>query len=301
MRLRINSLMEWNSALEDERKQLKYTQIRMSKIYADKSLSYKNLTAQQMCYLDEYVENIKMGKTDWLPVTEKTYQYMKENEQLKQKLKIFEDINLLDFADKMRNFNSYDQTEQLKQIVEQLSDNRLGNTYASQTTSPQKQHKVNARFDGGTKVNARFDGGTMRTTGGLEGFDDDFKGTMHLGDNASHALQMHVVECLDLLNKREIAMKGMTLEIDRTHKTLRSCLIVQDKLMVDSFRQKRENDAALKEERFKVMEYETRIKTLESENKHLEDRLETVAKTMGMKSGEKKQLTDKDKIDEKVD
>jgi hypothetical protein len=32
MRLRINSLMEWNSALEDERKQLKYTQIRMSKI-----------------------------------------------------------------------------------------------------------------------------------------------------------------------------------------------------------------------------------------------------------------------------
>jgi len=147
----------------------------------------------------------------------------------------------MEFADKMRNINSYDQTEQLRAIVEQMNmnQNQMGNTLRT-VSSPTRAHKVNARFDG-----------TMKTTVKLDGIEEDFRGT--LGDNAS-ALQMQVVECLDLLNKREIAMKGMAQEIDRTHKTLRSCLIVQDKLMVDSFKQKRDSDAALKEERFRVME-----------------------------------------------
>lgn len=53
------------------------------------------------------------------------------------------------------------------------------------------------------------------------------------------ALQLQLIESLDLLKRKDNSVLVLEGEVDRLNKVLKSCLYIQDKMMVDCFKMQR--------------------------------------------------------------
>ena len=224
---RITRLEEEVEELEKERTQLRYKLRNLSTLYGEKGIRFKQLTAEQMRLVDEFALNLREGRIE-LPMTDRTKELMLEVERLKAQIQILEansfgrkvDVGMSDeILEEIRKEN-----RELKELLMKLFS---GITPTSDEKAVIQRHVLQLPPAPIPDALGDFN----------DGFSYRFSTKMPVpeiwtGDPKRDmaAMQLQIIELLELISRRDEEDKITTIEIDEFRTKLREILLVQQEL-----------------------------------------------------------------------
>lgn len=224
---RITRLEEEVEELEKERTQLRYKIRNMSTLYGEKGLRFHQLTAEQMRIVDEFALNLREGRIE-IPVNDKTKELMIEIERLKGQIQILEANS---FGRKVEVGVNNEILEEIRKENRELKE-LLMKLFTGTAPTADEKNIIQRHALSLPPVPIQDSFGEYK-----EGFSYRFSSKMPVPDiwtgepkRDMAAMQLQIIELLELLSRRDEEDKITTIELDEFRSKLREVLLVQQEL-----------------------------------------------------------------------
>mmetsp|Transcript_25522 Transcript_25522/g.44493 ORF Transcript_25522/g.44493 Transcript_25522/m.44493 type:complete len:2210 (+) Transcript_25522:2881-9510(+) len=226
-RARIRRLEQEVEELEKERVDLRYRLRNASTLYGEKGLRFHNLTSEQMELVDQFAQNLREGKID-LPLTDRTRELMKEVEKLKAQLELLQSHGFQWQNEGKASGSNEDLLNEIRRENKELRDLLL-KLYSGEKpqTADAAGHVLQMppmpmqAKDGSYPEGYSYRFGTKIPIANI--WTGDAKRDLA-------ALQLQVIELLELVSRRDDDEKLQNFELDDFRAKLREVLLVQEEL-----------------------------------------------------------------------
>lgn len=224
---RITRLEEEVEELEKERTQLRYKLRNLSTLYGEKGLRFHQLNAEQMRMVDDFALNLREGRIE-IPLNDRSKELLLEIERLKAQIQILEansfgrkvDVGMNDeILEEIRKEN-----RELKELLMKL--------FSGMT--PTNDEKAVIQRHGLSLPPVPLQNAVGEYT---DGFSYRFSSKMPVPEiwtgepkRDMAAMQLQIIELLELISRRDEEDKITTLELDEFRGKLREILLVQQEL-----------------------------------------------------------------------
>jgi Ca2+-binding EF-hand superfamily protein/chromosome segregation ATPase len=226
---RIRRLEQEVEELEKERVDLRYRLRNASTLYGEKGLRFHDLTSEMMELVDQYAQNLREGKTD-LPLTDRSRELMKEVEKLKAQLELLQSYGLAgvdstrpgpglneDLLNEIRKEN-----KELRDLLLKLYSGEKPKLTDDGVPNVLQMPPIPIKAtDGNFPEGHSYRFGTRLPVTNI--WTGDVKRDLA-------ALQLQVIELLELISRRDDDEKVQSFELDDFRVKLREILLVQEEL-----------------------------------------------------------------------
>lgn len=224
---RITRLEEEVEELEKERTQLRYKIRNMSTLYGEKGLRFHQLTAEQMKIVDEFALNLREGRIE-IPLNDRSKELMIEIERLKGQIQILEANS---FGRKVEVGVNNEILEEIRKENRELKE-LLMKLFTGTAPTADEKNIIQRHALSLPPVPIQDSFGEYK-----EGFSYRFSSKMPVPDiwtgepkRDMAAMQLQIIELLELLSRRDEEDKITTIELDEFRNKLREILLVQQEL-----------------------------------------------------------------------
>ena len=273
---RVMRLEEEVEELEKDRADLRYRLRNLSTLYGEKGVRFHNLTAEQMKKVDEFAQNLREGRLE-LPLNDRSRELLREVEKLKAQIEILQNHSW-GHPGKQVPDNLIEQIRNENKEVKDL----LVKLHSGFKTTSEEDQKVARHALQLPPVPVKDSQGEYS-----EGYSYRFGSSLPVsqiwtGDSKRDlsALQLQVVELVELLNRRDENEKLTSFELEEFRNKLREILLVQEQLYKeyskkvtnwDEYKRSIEDQyenamQELREARAQVSVYEDMAKTIQANN-----------------------------------